>query len=711
MPAILISLPAHPLTGDALLDRRLLRPIVTVLLALLVLAALPPARSHAATVAPATVLTVHAPILINGNAGFTPVNGVTGGNGTATNPYVIQGWSIAPLQAEGIELRNTTAHAVLQNLLIQGQDPAYVDVFLWNASNVIVDSVNATGSAAGVFLYQASNIVVQRSNGSSHDGGGIVVLQSTGVLVNGNFARYDSRGIQVQSSSNVAVTDNSVWSVFRGVEILQSTNVTVAGNRVANVSSTPATSAGVYVLASDGTAITGNTVTDVGDVGIYVNTSLGITMTGNVASANRIGAQMSWSSGLITHNSFLYNMVQSLDNTHELWNATYPTGGNWWSDYYGVDKCRGPLQNDCSAPDGIGDTPYFANSTFRDAYPLILPNRPPLVRIVGPAGVLAGRTTTYVADTLDPDGTVTSIAWDFGDGGMDSGPIVSHTYAASGTYPIKVRVTDNRSLSGSATLWLTVFPAVSFVLVSHPSGFRVPVPAAWTTHTDYGLNGQTVPVVSFGPTVDSFRTNLLVSYEDDPSAQETPYYLSGVVNATLDGVRTSYADAYLSGGLVFLSASGHAAVEFTIAYTAHGFLQRAAIVVSSAHGRDWLLILSTATSQYPPMNATFDAIVAGFAITALPPIVIVGIVGAVVAAVAVVVVLLVVRYRRKRPAKPRLVPVPPPVPSGVAAAGFCVWCGTPMAAGQRFCGRCGAPAGSEAGPPPSAPQPPKPGAP
>ncbi len=33
----------------------------------------------------------HPPILINGNGGFTTENGVTGGSGTASDPYIIEG--------------------------------------------------------------------------------------------------------------------------------------------------------------------------------------------------------------------------------------------------------------------------------------------------------------------------------------------------------------------------------------------------------------------------------------------------------------------------------------------------------------------------------------------------------------------------------------------------------------------------------------------
>ena len=57
---------------------------------------------------------------------------------------------------------------------------------------------------------------------------------------------------------------------------------------------------------------------------------------------------------------------------------------------------------------------------------------------------LNGATATFdAAASRDPDGDVTSFVWDFGDGTTATGPQASHTYAAPGTYEVRVTVADN----------------------------------------------------------------------------------------------------------------------------------------------------------------------------------------------------------------------------------------------------------------------------
>ena len=61
--------------------------------------------------------------------------------------------------------------------------------------------------------------------------------------------------------------------------------------------------------------------------------------------------------------------------------------------------------------------------------------------------------------STDPDGTITSYTWNWGDNTPDTtGPTdtASHTYAAAGTYTVKLTVTDNDGATGTTTAQVTV---------------------------------------------------------------------------------------------------------------------------------------------------------------------------------------------------------------------------------------------------------------
>jgi len=56
----------------------------------------------------------------------------------------------------------------------------------------------------------------------------------------------------------------------------------------------------------------------------------------------------------------------------------------------------------------------------------------------------------------DPDGTIATYSWDFGDGMTNLGATVSHTYSSAGTYTTALTVTDDAGHTGTATSTITV---------------------------------------------------------------------------------------------------------------------------------------------------------------------------------------------------------------------------------------------------------------
>jgi len=75
-----------------------------------------------------------------------------------------------------------------------------------------------------------------------------------------------------------------------------------------------------------------------------------------------------------------------------------------------------------------------------------------------PTNPFANETVTFNAsDSYDPDGTIGSYFWTFGDGTNRTGKTTTHTYSNPGTYNVTLTVTDNDSYTNSTKRTVTVY--------------------------------------------------------------------------------------------------------------------------------------------------------------------------------------------------------------------------------------------------------------
>ena len=283
--------------------------------------------------------------------------------------------------------------------------------------------------------------------------------------------------------------------------------------RVENSSLTGMPAAGIYASFQPNLTIDGNVISG-SPIGISVQSSEPLTITRNEISGNQKGIAVNYVVVSSIHdNQLLNNAIQALDDAAaNHWNAAWPAGGNYWTDYMGTDQCSGPQQNDCAAgPDGYGDQPYAIDADTVDSYPLMFrpgsvsDATPPLLSITGPAD-----GASFTAATL----TVTGTASDAGSGlrrvdvRLNGGPwtVASGTSTwsrtvtlAPGANLIEARATDHSgNVSNPATRSVTwVVPPLAVTVATSRSTVA---PAEGVDLTVTLLNQSTAPVTIHFPT-------------------------------------------------------------------------------------------------------------------------------------------------------------------------------------------------------------------
>ena len=70
-------------------------------------------------------------------------------------------------------------------------------------------------------------------------------------------------------------------------------------------------------------------------------------------------------------------------------------------------------------------------------------------------------------DSYDPDGRIASYSWDFGDGETGASSSVSHTYDEPGSYPVTLRVLDNRGGEDTSSCEIVIPTLPSGNLLCH----------------------------------------------------------------------------------------------------------------------------------------------------------------------------------------------------------------------------------------------------
>ncbi|PXF61861.1 MAG: hypothetical protein C4B59_01125 [Candidatus Methanogaster sp.] len=174
---------------------------------------------------------------------------------------------------------------------------------------------------------------------------------------------------------------------------IDKTGIYLSGRQHCNISENncPDNNRGIDLYSSSDNTLTGNNASN-NDCGIRLYSSSDNTLTGNTANSNNYyGIYLRYSSNNLIYNNYFNNTNNAYDYGNNQWNITKTAGaniiggpflgGNYWSDYTGVD----------TDADGLGDTmlPYNSSGNITnggDFHPLVVQTdtTPPVITITTP---------------------------------------------------------------------------------------------------------------------------------------------------------------------------------------------------------------------------------------------------------------------------------------------------------------------------------------
>ncbi len=342
------------------------------------------------------------PTIVNNTISWNKRNGITAiesnvnltGNTVFYNGLIMDP-SWGPYAGHGITLANSTTGVVYDNDLNEN----YWDgLFVYLSSDVTIKGNRILRNQnEGAEIYGANGMLFEENNASEtvFYSGLTLWYSDYNTIKNNIFFGNGNNGLYMYRSWDNDIMNNTAIGSqrFHAFSIKESHLNTLVGN-----TGLSAAWCGVWMGQSRGNSLMWNNFSSNNWAGVYISGGFGgNTLMFNNISGNQVhGVQIDSSSSnqlvsnnisvnqygislmmsmdnTIIWNNIISNQIQALDDRADnIWDAGYPLGGNYWSDYGGSDFFRG-VDQDQPGGDGIGDTPYVIDSDSEDEYPLVAP--------------------------------------------------------------------------------------------------------------------------------------------------------------------------------------------------------------------------------------------------------------------------------------------------------------------------------------------------
>lgn len=369
--------------------------------------------------------------------------------GACTN-LLVHGNNISGGESDGIDVWSGSNCTISSNRIVN-------DV-VWRGININADHVNVTNNSlinCSIEGYSLALKDVEILPDNSVNGLPILFYKNQdGIVVDS----VPVGQLLVSYCTNMTVTNISVSRVLCGADFEAVSNLTLLN------SSFTRNAMGVEVADSRDCILSNLDLTDNDMYGALIQHSSRCAVSRSNISNNSVGLDLWFDDNIrVVGNNFMRNAIQALvDYSSDIsWDAGYPIGGNYWSDYVGIDLMMGPGQN-ITGSDGIGDTPYAIGTTAEDQYPLLTPlheSAPPIASAGPDLSASPGDTVEFNASSSHDDELIINYTWTFeynGERFTLYGATQEFAFMIPGEYNVTLVVMDSSRQTSSDTVLVSV---------------------------------------------------------------------------------------------------------------------------------------------------------------------------------------------------------------------------------------------------------------
>jgi|GEM_PF-4624174 len=208
-------------------------------------------------------------------------------------------------------------------------------IWLLSPDNTIFDCIISDNNCSGIIISSYNNSISSCNIFNNTDG--IYLGSSSNNTIIGNAIKENSEdGIFLGTSNSNNIRGNIIYSNIQlGIDLYYSNSNIVSGNEIIN-----------------------------NNYGLGLGYSGNNTIICNIVANNNYGAGISYSNDNIFYHNNFNNSYNAYDFGSNTWDDDYLSGGNYWSNYTGID----------TNGDGIGETPYnISGGDNQDRYPFVDP--------------------------------------------------------------------------------------------------------------------------------------------------------------------------------------------------------------------------------------------------------------------------------------------------------------------------------------------------